>query len=258
MDENKAGFLSSLRQFGRKWLVHLVICIGFIYVFSHMSLMRPLIPKPFYMEYVVAIFVLLFLYLHYFLFIPKFLLQKKYALYFIIALGSALVWSCCEVGFLYSKLHDFFYANFPSEIQFELFKQDIITQSMRNLALLAFFVLLGLYENAVREEESMKKESAKQLHLLHVKDRGKKDCFIEIPQLLYCQQVKNYTHYYTGTDEYTSLTTLKEIKELIGDECVQVGRSFLVMRHAIQEQNDAYITLRNPSNPGEPIVLSVK
>jgi len=30
------------------------------------------------------------------------------------------------------------------------------------------------------------------------------------------------------------------------------------MRHAIQEQNDAYITLRNPSNPGEPIVLSVK
>ena len=99
MDENKAGFLSSLRQFGRKWLVHLVICIGFIYVFSHMSLMRPLIPEPFYMEYVVAIFVLLFLYLHYFLFIPKFLLQKKYALYFIIALGSALVWSCCEVGF---------------------------------------------------------------------------------------------------------------------------------------------------------------
>ena len=180
MDENKAGFLSLLRQFGRKWLVHLVICIGFIYVFSHMSLMRPLIPKPFYMEYVVAIFVLLFLYLHYLLFIPKFLLQKKYALYFIIALGSALVWSCCEVGFLYSKLHDFFYANFPSEIQFELFKQDIITQSMRNLALLAFFVLLGLYENAVREEESMKKESAKQLRLIHVKDKEKKDCFIEI------------------------------------------------------------------------------
>ena len=123
---------------------------------------------------------------------------------------------------------------------------------------MAFFVLLGLYENAVREEESMKKESAKQLHLLHVKNKEKKDCFIEIPQLLYCKQVKNYTHYYTGTDEYTSLTALKEIKELIGEDCVQVGRSLLVMRHAIQDQNDAYITLRNPSNPGEPIVLSVK
>ena len=104
----------------------------------------------------------------------------------------------------------------------------------------------------------MKKESAKQLQLLKVKDNQKKDCFIEIPQLLYCQQVKNYTHYYTETDEYTSLTTLKEIKELIGEDCVQVGRSLLVMRHAIQEQNGAYITLRNPSNPREPIVLSVK
>ena len=192
------------------------------------------------------------------LFIPKFLLQKKYAIYFVIALGSALVWSCCEVVFLYTKLHDFFYANFPSEIQFELFKQDVINQSMRNLALLAFFILLGLYENAVREEESMKKESAKQLRLIHVKDKEKKDCFIEIPQLLYCQQVKNYTHYYTETEEYTSLTTLKEIKELIGEDCVQVGRSLLVMRHAIRDQNDAYITLCNPSNPGDPIVLSVK
>ena len=258
MDENKAGFLSSLRQFGRKWLVHIIFCACFIYQFSHMSVMRPLILEPGYAEYVCALFVILFLYIHYFLVIPRILLQKKHLLYVVIAIVTAIIWSCCEIGFLKTYLYEFFYSNFPVDYQKEFYQQNVLGCTLRNMAFLAIYILLCLYEKAVREEESMKKESAKQLHLIHVKNKEKKDCFIEIPQLLYCQQVKNYTHYYTGTDEYTSLTTLKEIKELIGEDCVQVGRSLLVMRHAIQEQNGAYITLRNPSNPREPIVLSVK
>ena len=97
-----------------------------------------------------------------------------------IAIVSALIWSCCEAGFLKTYLHKYFYSNFPSFVQTKLFIHDIVGISMRNIALLSIYILFSLYEEAVREEKSMKKESAKQLQLLKVKDNQKKDCFIEI------------------------------------------------------------------------------
>ncbi len=103
----------------------------------------------------------------------------------------------------------------------------------------------------------MKIASARQLQVLKVKDGEKNDCFIKISQLLYCKQDRNYTHYFTGDNEYTTLSTLKEIKEQIGDECIQISRNLLVMKHAIEDQNDAYVTLHNPSNPETPIILPV-
>ncbi|MBO6051517.1 MAG: LytTR family transcriptional regulator DNA-binding domain-containing protein [Bacteroidales bacterium] len=257
MDKNKTDFTSSLWRFGRKWIVHIIFCACFIYQFSHMSVMRPLIPEPTYMEYIFALFALTFLYLHYFLFIPRFLLQKKYVQYFIIAIVSALIWSCCEAGFLKTYLHKYFYSNFPSFVQTKLFIHDIVGISMRNIALLSIYILFSLYEEAVREEKSMKKESAKQLQLLKVKDNQKKDCFIEISQLLYCKQVRNYTHYFTSDSEFTTLSTLKETKELLGDNCIQISRNLLAIQHAIIDQNDAYVTLKNPLNPEKPIILSV-
>jgi hypothetical protein len=125
------------------------------------------------------------------------------------------------------------------------------------MAFLSLYILFSLYEEAVKEGESMKKESAKQLQLLKVKDNQKKDCFIKIPQLLYCKQVRNYTHYFTSDSEYTTLSTLKETKELLGDNCIQISRNLLALRHAILDQNDAYVTLHNPSDAGKPIILSV-
>lgn len=257
MDGNRTIFTYSLLRFGRKWIVHVIFCVCFIYQFAHMSVMRPLIPKPFYSEYVLAIFVLLFLYTHYFLFIPKFLSRKKYVSYVVIAIVSAFIWGLCEMGVLKTYLREHFYSNFPSVVHTKLFIHDIIGVSMRNAALLSTYILFSLYEEAVKEKKSIKKEAAKQLRLLKVKDKQKKDCFIEIPQLLYCKQIRNYTHYFTGDNEYTSLTPLKEIKDLIGDNCIQVNRNLLVMRHAIEDKNDAYVTLQNPSNPEKPIVLSV-
>lgn len=257
MDEKRTNFFSSLWSFGRKWMVHIIFCTCFIYQFTHMSVMRPLIGTPKYIEYCFSIYVLFFLYVHYFLFIPKFLLQKKCTQYIIIAIISAIIWSCCEIWLLADTLRKFFYSNFPSEVQAVIFRQAIFNIFMRNIALLAIYILLSLYEKTVTEVKSMKIASAKQLHLLKVKDNQKKDCFIEIPQLLYCKQVRNYTHYFTGDNEYTTLTTLKEIKELIGDDCIQVSRNLLAMRHAIVDQNDAYVTLKNPSNPEKPIILSV-
>lgn len=257
MDKKKTNFFSSLRSFGRKWMVHIIFCTCFIYQFTHMSVMRSLIETPKYIEYCFSIYVLFFLYTHYFLFIPKFLLQKKCTQYIIIAIVSAIIWSCCEIWLLADILREFFYSNFPSEVQAVVFRQTIFNIFMRNIALLAIYILLSLYEKTVTDVKNMKIASAKQLHLLKVKDNQKKECFIEIPQLLYCKQVRNYTHYFTDNNEYTTLTTLKEIKELIGDDCIQVSRNLLAMRHAIMDQNDAYVTLKNPSNPEKPIILSV-
>ena len=257
MDKNKTDFTSSLWRFGRKWIVHIIFCACFIYQFSHMSVMRPLILKPTYIEYVCALFVLLFLYIHYFLFIPRILLQKKHSLYVVIAIVTAIIWSCCEIVFLKTYLYEFYYSNFPVDYQKEFYQQNVLGCSMRNIALLSIYILFSLYEEAVREEKNMKKESAKQLQLLKVKDNQKKDCFIEISQLLYCMQVRNYTHYFTSDSEYTTLSTLKETKELLGDNCIQISRNLLAIQHAIIDQNDAYVTLHNPSDAGKPIILSV-
>ena len=257
MDKNKTDFTSSLWRFGRKWIVHIIFCACFIYQFSHMSVTRPLIPEPSYLEYVFAIFVLLFLYTHYFLFIPKFLLQKKYTQYVVIAIVNVFIWSSCEVFFLKTYMTEFFYSEFTPVVQNKLLVQDIINIFVRNIALLAIYILLSLYEKAVIEENSTKIASARQLQLLKVKDNQKKDCFIKIPQLLYCKQVRNYTHYFTSDSEYTTLSTLKETKELLGDNCIQISRNLLVMRHAILDQNDSYVTLHNPSDAGKPIILSV-
>lgn len=219
--------------------------------------MRPLVPKPIYIEYICAFLVLLFLYLHYFLFIPRILVQKKYALYIVVAIVSAFVWSCCEIAFLSPYLMRYFYSKFSIEIRKILFEQVIFSVFLRNIALLAIYVLLSLYENAVREVTEMKAETVKQMQVLKVKDKQKRICFVKIPQLIYCWQDKNYTHYYTDGGEYTSRTALKEIKELLGNECIQMGRNLLVMRHAVLDQNDSYVTLCNPSDPENPIILSV-
>ena len=257
MDENKTNFTDSLLRFGRKWMAHVIFCICFTYLFTHMSVTRPLIPNPSYLEYVFATFVFLFLYIHYFLFIPRFLLQKKHTQYIVIAFVSTFLWSICEVGFLKTYLTEFFYSGFTPVIQNKLLVQDIVNIFVRNMALLAIFIHFCQYEKVVREGEDMKIASARQLHLLKVKDSQKKDCFIEIPQLLYSKQVRNYTYHFTGDNEYTSLTTLKEVKELIGDDCIQVSRNLLVMRHAIADKNDSYVTLHNPSDAGKPIILPV-
>lgn len=249
MDVNLTKGLSQLGSFFRKWGIHLLFIAVFVWLFPRSSGLRPVICNPPYLELLAAFWVLLFLYSHYLFWIPKVLCAKRIVLYIIVAVVTVLICSGGEMLLLRDDLCRVAYGGFNVRDRRYFLLQDLYYVSLRDIGLMTLFLILRMWKYQHDKVTDLQKNKIHKPHVIQVKDHDNNILLLETDDILYCHQDKNYTYYHTAKDTYTSLTSLRKVKELFGDDCVQISRNTLVMRHAIAERKNAYVKLCDKNDP---------
>jgi len=185
------------------------------------------------------------------LFVPHSLLswEKRYTLYTVIFIVTLLLCGAGEILFLCDDLREFIYYGYSLEEQHYFLFQDFLFVTMRDAGLLAVFVLLKQLEIVNDEYTDLQNEGIRRFRVVKVRDKDNKPLLLSMDDILYCEQKKNYTHFHTATGEYTALTSLKTISLQFGKECVQISRNTLVMQHAIEQEGDTFLILKESAYP---------
>lgn len=243
--------------FGRKWLPHILFCCILIYIFPHISGMRPVLHWIPYKERLAAVIVLILLYSHYLFFIPHYLIQSRYVAYSIYAITTIITGVFLELIVVGPDLIRDLYNNFPQETTRCLLLSCFINVFFRDAALLAFIILLALYQHATSSIHNLQKRTARQMKVICVKDKDNNNVFLSIPEIIYCQQKRNYTHVYTAQQEYRMRSSLRQTCDTLGDDCVQVSRHQAVMRPHIVERDQNYFMVEDKDNPDGQIKIMI-
>jgi len=249
MDKMTKNFKKSLCLFCRKWWRVLLFTAFFLWLFPRSSGLRPIVYSSPLKEPTVGLWVLLFLYLHYLFLIPCYLGKKRYTLYTVIFIVTLLLCGAGEILFLCDDLREFIYYGYSLEEQHYFLFQDFLFVTMRDAGLLAVFVLLKQLEIVNDEYTDLQNEGIRRFRVVKVRDKDNKPLLLSMDDILYCEQKKNYTHFHTATGEYTALTSLKTISLQFGKECVQISRNTLVMQHAIEQEGDTFLILKESAYP---------
>lgn len=238
-----------LWRFGKKSSILLLFTVFFFWLFPRTSGMRPIVFSTPYKELTVGIGILLFLFTHYFYFIPQYLSTKRYVSYATISVITLLICGAAEILYLRKDLCMNVYQYFSLKEQHYFLLQDFFLVTIRDAGLWVAFILMKEVEIVNEEYAELQKENIKQLHVIKVKNMDKKNVLLNIEEILYCEQKKNYTHFYTTTAEYIALCSLKSVKNQFDGECLQINRSTLVMKQAIKQRMDNYIVLKEVAFP---------
>lgn len=248
-DEKTMKVGHQIWAFCRKWGFLLLFPVLFLWLFPRFSGMRPVVTSSPSKELIAGVWVLLFLYSHYFFFIPHYLATKRYAHYIVLSIVTLLLCGAGEMLFLYNDLRLGVYQHFSLPDQRYFLMQDFVFVTMRDAGLLALFVMMKEIEIVNEQYAELQKDNIEQLRVIKVRDKEKRSVLLNINEILYCEQKRNYTHFYTETAEYTALCSLKSLGDQLGGEGVRISRNMLVMRHAIAQRKDSYVVLNKNSYP---------
>lgn len=243
--------------FGRKWLPHILFCCILIYIFPHTSGMRPVLHWIPYKERLAAATVLILLYSHYLFFIPHFLIQSRYFAYVIYTIVSVLTGAFLELAIVGPDIVRYIYIDFPQETTRSLLFSCFRYVLYRDAALLAFIILLALYQHATHSFHKLQKSTARQIKVICVKDKNNNNVFLSIPEIIYCQQKRNYTHVFTAQQEYRMRSSLRQTCDTLGYDCVQANRYQAVMRPHIVERDRNYFVVGDKDNPDGQIKIMI-
>ena len=249
MDKKTKKSEKSLWPFCRKWLIVLLFTVFFLWLFPRSSGLRPIVFNSPFKEQTAGLWVLLFLYLHYLLLIPRYLGKRRHALYAVVSIVTLLLCGAGEILFLCDDLREYVYCGYSQEEQHYFLFQDFLFVTMRDAGLLAVIVLLKQLEIVNDEYTDLQKEGIRQFRVVKVRDKDNRPLLLSTDDILYCEQKKNYTHFHTATGEYTALSSLKTISLQFGEECVRISRNTLVMRHAIEQEGDSFLILKESAYP---------
>lgn len=249
MDKTAAYLGHKILHFGRCWLPHILFCCLLICIFPKTSGMRPVLHWIPYKERLAAIIVLALLYSHYLFFIPRLLIQARCIAYAICAVATISTGAALELLIIEPELMRTIYKGFPPNTHNTLLFGDLRHVFYRDAALLAFFILLSLYQHTAHSIHKLQKSTANHLQVVCVKDADNNSLFLNISDILYCQQERNYTHIITTQQEYRLRSSLRQTCETLGENCVQVNRYQAAMLPHILERKKDYILVGDMNRP---------
>lgn len=223
-----------------------------LYFFSYYSVLRPAAYGALYKELISASFVVIICFLNYFVLFPYLYRKRKFHLYAVLSVSSALLAAFAEEMLIFPQV---------SEIIRQIDDMSIreysiilaITLSIRNLCFVGFFFLLRLLEDALYENMEIN-DTLKRINSLIIANNdnsNNKNKTITIPlnDIVYCQQEENYTYLFTTDgNKYNKNCSLSNFANQLGNQLVvRISRSIIVFyKHVYSyDNNTVYVVYSN-------------
>ena len=208
-------------------LLNVTFCAITLWFYARNSYLRPF-SGSFFKEFISGFVLLGSLYINYFLLYPKFYQKHQYA-YWIALVLIAVTTGLVDFGL--AKKNILFSAAGAIQIvgTFNFFSKIYFLIIFRNLSFNFFPFLL-------RERQHLKKSLEKEVKVVYrtvrMLDVIDKDCNIQlvnIDDIFYCHQQRNFTEIYTVQNtKHTRLGSMKHLEQLFGDDFVRITPTVLV------------------------------
>lgn len=223
-----------------------------VYFFTYYSVLRPAAYGALYKEYISASLVIIICFLNYFVLFPYLYRKRKFHLYAVLSVSSALLAAFAEEMLIFPQVSEIIHQiNDMTTKEYSIILA--ISLFTRNLCFVGFFFLIRLLEDVAQENMEIN-DSLKRINNLVIAktDNSKnKNEIITIPlnNIVYCQQEENYTYLFT-TDgsKYNRNCSLSNFANQLGDQLVvRISRSVIVFyKHVYSyDNNDVYVEISN-------------
>ena len=221
-----------------------------IFLFRNYSVLRPAAYGALYKEYVAAIIVVSMCLLNYAILFPFLYRNKKYFLFFALSIFSATLSAVAEVVIVFPQISEI--VRHIDEVTIrEYFTTISILLSIRNLCFVGLFFLLCLLEDTILENRKIK-DSLRRNNNLIIAKRNTDIVTIPINEIVYCQQIENYTYLYNKEgNKYSKNCSLRNfLNQLDQQTVVRISRNVIVFYQHIRsfDDNSVYVCFSNNTN----------
>ena len=211
-----------------------VFSMAVLLFFRFNSLIRPAPCGALYKEWMAGSIVLAVSFLNYFVLIPRMLSTRRFLLYIIIIVASAVFSAAAELMLVFPQI-SFTISGFEISLKHYFFAL-VEFLFLRNLCFLFFFFIICIFEQEYKENKEIHLFLRKKKHLIAAKDRKHNIHTLPIDKIVYCQQKENYSFFYLDDGKvYSKNCTMGSLSEDFGTNCaVRISRSVIVMYPYVQ------------------------
>ena len=208
-------------------LLNIVFCAVLLWFFTRNAFLRPYAGSPL-KEVLAGLLLLGSLYANYFLFYPK-LYQYSNSVYWILFIFTALVTAFLDFAIAYPHISVCCANAIQSTGFFSFFSKRFLFVVGRNLSFNFFPFLLRERQHFKKSLEKEVKVVYRTVRMLDVTDKDNNIQLVNIDDIFYCRQQRNFTNIYTVQNiKYTRLGSMKHLEQLIGDDFVRITPTVLV------------------------------
>lgn len=219
-----------------KYLVHVLLCSAFLFLFSKNALLRPSAPGAQNKEFCIGTMLLIFCYLNAFLLHPVFYQRNKVLTYMMCSVVSIIIALVVEYAWLYPDIMACFLQNLSLQDARTYYWASIPFVALRDMGLFSFTFLvceLDWSRNQNKRTERLLLDSEDKIM---VRDSSGNDVLLDYRIIRYCEQEQNYTKIYCkGDNVYFRYGSLRHFLTLFNkDSFVQVNRKTLIAQRQIK------------------------
>ena len=239
--------------------LNVLLCGIIIWFFTQNSILRPY-AGSFLKEAISAMLLLGSLYANYFLLYPKIYQKHSEIIYWIAVVFISIAVAVADMAIAYPYIISV-NGKVVEEIGFyKLFGWHLIYISSRDLSLNIFPFLL---RDRLHFRQSLEKEVQvvyRDVRKVDVVDKDSNIHLVDIKDIFYCRQLRNYTSVVTVRNEtYTRLGSMKHLEQLFGEEeFIRITTTLLVPFQYIQSCQDNVVVMRKMSWEKNPTAFQLE
>ena len=227
-------------------LLNIVFCAVLLWFFTRNAFLRPYAGSPL-KEIIAGLLLLGSLYANYFLFYPK-LYQYSNSVYWLLLVFTALMTAFLDFAIAYPNISLCCAETIQHSGFFSFFSKRFLFVVGRNLAFNFFPFLFRERQHFKKSLEKEVKVVYQTVRMLDVTDKDNNIQLVNIDDIFYCHQQRNFTDIYTLQNiKYMRLGSMKHLEQLFGDDFVRITPTVLVpFRYIKKCTGDTVIMQKRP------------
>ena len=236
-----------------KYLVHVLLCSLFLFLFIKNALLRPSPPSAQNKEFCIGTMLLIICYLNAYLLHPVFYQRNKVMTYMICSVVSIIVALVVEYAWLYPDIMECFLRNLSPQEARAYYWASIPFVVLRDTGLLSFTFLVCEFNWSRNHNKRTEKLLLDSEDKIMVRDSSDNDILLDYRIIRYCEQEQNYTKIYCkGDNVYFRYGSLRHFMTLFDkDFFVQINRKTMIARNQIKSLSDNQIWIVGEENSFE-------
>ena len=239
-------------------LLNVLFCAVTLWFFARNAFLRPYAGSPL-KEVLAGLLLLGSLYTNYFLFYPIFYQKCAHIFYWLVLVFTALITSLMDLAIAYKSIAAC-NAFLIQEVGFVgYFSMHLFFIAGRNL-LLNFFPFL--FRDRQHFQQALEKEVKvvyRDVRKLDVTDKDSNIHLVDIDDIFYCRQQRNYTDIYMVQNrKYTRIGSMKHLEQLFGDDFIRITNKELVPFRYIEECIGDRVIMKEMQWEDEPTAFTLE
>lgn len=208
-------------------LLNILLCTVTLWFFTRNSYLRPF-SGSLLKEAISGVVLLGSLYVNYFLLYTK-LYQNYPKIYWLALVLVAMLTGIIDLAIAYSGIMSCNAQLVEYVGAFNFFSKILFITVWRNLALIVFSFLIRERQHFQQAWEKEVKVVYQDIRMLDVTDKKSNIHLINIDDIFYCHQQRNFTDIFTVQNKsYTRLGSMKHLEQLFGNDFVRITPTDLV------------------------------